>query len=220
MRITAIQPHRRSKERVHLHVDGEPRCELAAELVLRAGLRTGDAIDDDALAELERADAQWRARDAALSLLAVRPRAREELRRRLLRKQFEPAAVQRCLDALDREGLLDDAAYAHAHVRDRMRFKPRGSRVLRQELRAKGVAPEVAGAAIDDVLATEHTSEAELALESARVWVRRSARRAGRLDCDVTVERRRLYGFLVRRGFAADAIRAAMDEVLPPRDDI
>ena len=54
--------------------------------------------------------------ERALGLLAVRPRSRRELERRLLQAGFEPEEVQDTLGRLERVGLIDDAAQV---VRDR-----------------------------------------------------------------------------------------------------
>ncbi|HYW07519.1 MAG TPA: hypothetical protein VE913_11210, partial [Longimicrobium sp.] len=90
MKITAIEPQKNHAERVNLHVDGEFRLALAAELVLAEGLRVGDPLSDVRILELEERDQGWKAREAALNLLAFRPRTATELRRRLKEKGYTP----------------------------------------------------------------------------------------------------------------------------------
>lgn len=217
MRITAIEPQQRSTERVNLYVDGEFRCGAAMEVVLGAGLRVGDVVAPETLERLEREDHLWKAREAALNLLSYRARTRQELARRLGRKGFEPDVVETVLAKLEHVGFIDDEAFAASFVRDRVRFKPRGSRRLVQELRAKGVAGTVAESVVDEVLDAEELTETELARDAARGWSRRLARGRDILDAaaeDTHEVRRRLYGFLARRGFGSDAIRTVTDEVL------
>ena len=50
--------------------------------------------------------------ERALGLLAVRPRSRRELERRLLQAGFEPEEVADVLERLERVGLIDDEAFA------------------------------------------------------------------------------------------------------------
>lgn len=209
MRITAIQPQRRHAERVNLHVDGAFRLALAAETVLAAGLRVGDEVDDARLAALEERDQGWKAREAALSLLSVRARSIAELDRRLREKGFDAELVESTLARLREHGMLDDAAFAESFVRDRVRLKPRGRRSMQQELRRKGVDPALAGDAISEVMEGESTSELELARRAAARW----RPRAGE---DPQSARRRLFGFLARRGFGGDVSRTVLAEKLEP----
>ena len=101
---------------------------------------------------------------------------------------------------------MDDSSFAESFVRDRVRFKPRGARRLAQELRAKGVDAETAHEAIGEVMEREEISDLELAREVAAKWPRRAGE-------EPQGARRRLYGFLARRGFGAETIREVMEEM-------
>lgn len=214
-RIEKLRRLRRSG-RIRVVLDDGRTWDLAEELVLDAGLHVDDPVDPALLADLEQRDEPYRARDAALSLLSYRARSTAELRRRLLRKGFPPIVVDGCIDEMRERGYLDDGAFAEAFVRDRLRMRPRGRRRLVSELRAKGVEPDTAAAAVDRALDEADATEAELALEAARAWaVRNRARlRKAAGDPDArTRARRSLYGYLGRRGFAPDAVRAALGAV-------
>jgi regulatory protein len=222
MKITRIRRHPRH-ERVRVYVDGEesPRFEIALDLLLRAGLAVGDVLDAARLGELEAEDEVVRAREAALRLLAHRPRAVQEVRRRLERQGTPGPLVEGTVAWLDERGYLDDRAFAEMFVRDRLRFRPRGQRALVQELVSKGVAPATAEAAVTAVLGHQETREADLAVEAARAWERRNASvlQAAATSSDHRRRaRQRLYGHLVRRGFDAEAVRAAMARVLERED--
>jgi hypothetical protein len=56
MKITALPPQKHAPDRLSVFVDGALRMGLSAEIVLAAGLRVGDTVDDARLAELERRD--------------------------------------------------------------------------------------------------------------------------------------------------------------------
>lgn len=218
MKITRIAPHPRlERARIHVDDDDRPRLELALDLLLRAGLAVGDTVDDARLAQLEREDEVYRARDAALRLLSHRPRSVSELRQRLERRDIAAPAVESTMAWLDERGYLDDRAFAEAFVRDRLRLRPRGRRGLIQELRRKGVDPETAEHATTAVLTEEAVDEVELAADAARAWARKNASTvtgAARSGEDRQRARRRLYGHLGRRGFDPAAVRSAVDAVL------
>ncbi|HEX7117655.1 MAG TPA: regulatory protein RecX [Longimicrobiales bacterium] len=225
VRITALKPQAHHPDRVNVYVDGEFRCGLALEIAYGGGLRVGDEVAEATLAALEREDLLWKAREAALNLLSYRARSEAELRQRLRRKDYPDDIVEACVAELVEKGFVDDAAFAASFVRDRVRGKPRGARRLVQELRAKGVAPETAAAAVDGTLEAEEVTELGMAREVAAGWARRSlgrqtARRAGGDPAeDRLAARRRLYGYLARRGFSGEVIRTVMEEVLPHRGD-
>jgi regulatory protein len=126
--------------------------------------------------------------------------------------------VESCLRLLEEQGFLDDHAFACAHVRSRIRLKVRGRARLAQELRQKGVSAEVVDRAIDEVFDDEETSEEELARDAARQWVTRqnpsfvTALVGTDPGPDRGKVRRRLHGFLSRRGFRSDAVRAGIAE--------
>ncbi|HEV2129552.1 MAG TPA: regulatory protein RecX [Longimicrobiaceae bacterium] len=208
MQITSIEPQKHHPERVNIHVDGSFRLALAAEIAYAAALRVGDTVTEERLGELERQDQRWKAREAALVLLSFRPRTRSELRGRLLRKGFPEEVAEETVASLVEKGLVSDDAFAEVFVRDRTRLRPKGKRRLVQELRAKGVDAETAHAAVEEVWEREEVSELELAREAAAKWSPRAGEEPLRA-------RRRLFGFLQRRGFSGDSIRQVMDQVLP-----
>ena len=224
--VAAIHPVDRRGRRVRLDLDDGSSLELALEVVERAGLGAGDPLDEALSARLVDDDLRWRARDAALAFLAHRPRSRGETQRRLAGK-FPPAIVHACLDQLTAEGLLDDGAFADAFVRDRLLLRPRGPARLRDELRGKGVAGEVAHAAVTRGLAAAGVTDESLAVEAALKWLagggarNRAALASARFGDERDAALRRLIGLLKRRGFGGDAVRravAAVDEAVRRSD--
>ena len=210
-KVEAVKLLSSRSERVEVRLDDGSERVLAAEVVQRAGLRRGDEVTAHRLLEIEREDLAWRARDAAFHLLSYRARTRVELARRLAAKDFPEDVVERCLDELRERGFIDDHAFSASFARDRVRGKPKGARLIARELRARGVEPEVADRAVGEVMSTDSLSELELARRAARGWKPRP-------NEDGIRARRRLYGFLARRGFTGEVIRAVMDEHLGTDD--
>ena len=195
-RITALEPQKRAKDRVNVHLDGEFAFGLA--LLAAADLRVGMWLDDAKIAELQLADGVEQAHSRALDYLTYRPRSEAELRAYLLEKGCLEGVVEEVLARLARVGLVDDEGFAHYWRDNRARFRPRGRRMLSYELGQKGVASEVIEAALEDY--------DEVA--AARKVAQEQARRLGNLPPDVA--RRRLFERLARRGFSYDLIREAL----------
>lgn len=140
----------------------------------------------------------------AVDALARRAYARAELGQHLLRKGFTEPVVAAALDRLAERGYLDDLAYARGFVQSRMTGRAYGPRRVRTELARRGVATML----VDQVLA-ERAADAEAEPEDGAVVAGR--RRMGALrGLAPDVARRRLVGWLVRRGFGmGESMRAA-----------
>jgi regulatory protein len=158
-----------------------------------------------------RSRARQTAKDRALGLLAVRWRSREELRRRLRQAGFESGEIDQALSDLAEVGLVEDSRFARELVRDQATRRLAGDRAIRNALREKGVAAEVAEGALE---------EAGDEGERARDLAGRRALRMGGLPPEAAY--RRLYGLLLRRGFppdlASEACREALAESFPQAD--
>lgn len=144
-------------------------------------------------------------RERCLNLLAGQPRTRAELERKLAQAGAPDDVVAGVLDRLTQVGLVDDTAYAEAYVRTGVGVRRRGTRSLRAELRTRGVAPEVidlAAAQVDD----DDERATALALASRRA--------AGLARLAPEVQRRRLMGLLLRRGFSTGVVNDVLAQVL------
>jgi regulatory protein len=210
--ITSITEHPRRKGRYVVDVDGREAAVLTAETLSTLGARVGAALGEAQLEALRQASAEVAVLDRALNLLAHRARSARELRRRLLQKGEPPALIDAALERLERMGLIDDAEYARQVARSKVMAQGASKRRVRQELFKRGVASELADAAIEEVYEDEAVDPGEIVERAAR----KRLQALGGLDPET--RRRRLYGFLARRGYESDEIRAAMQTVLGEAD--
>jgi regulatory protein len=125
----------------------------------------------------------------------------------LRRKAVPPQVIEEIQGRLSAAGLLDDAAFARYWVDNRETFRPRGRRLLRQELRQKG---------IDDELITEALSVVDEQQSAYRAALQQ-ATRYDRLDDDLY--RQKMYSFLRRRGFEYEVIRETISSLLGQRSE-
>ena len=84
--------------------------------------------------------------EAGIRLLARRAHSRVELRRKLVRRGYDGDEVDEILARLERQGYVDDAAFAVGHVR--RRAVSLGPLALSAELSARGVDRRLADAAL------------------------------------------------------------------------
>ncbi|AUX19790.1 hypothetical protein SOCEGT47_002430 [Sorangium cellulosum] len=161
------------------------------------------------------ADAAQKTYERALRLLSFRARSARELEKRLIEKGEPPELAATAIARLTANGLLDDARFAEAMARSGVVGKPRSRRRIAHDLARKGVARDVADAAIRQVMADEGTDERAVAERAARKKLRSLAR------LDPREQRQKLHAFLARQGYAPDVVRRTLHAVLdaPPPDD-
>jgi regulatory protein len=138
--------------------------------------------------------------DRALDMLEARARAVTELRRLLIRKGEPPEDVDLAIERLRANGLLDDTNFARQLTRSKALGAGLSRRRIQQELSKRGVARDVSDEAITEVFDEEGVDESAA--------IERVARKKLRLlgNVDAATRKRRLYGFLARRGYGPDAI--------------
>ena len=199
MIISAIERQKR-RQRVNVYGDeGRFAFALALHLAQDAGLHSGMELSEAQVNALQEADARHSAYEAALRLLSYRPRSEKEMRRRLGRRGIGLRLIDETVRQLRERGYLDDKAFARFWTETREATSPRSRRLIAQELRAQGVDAEMAAAA------TVSVADEEAAYRAA------SRRLHAFRGLDYETFRRRLGGFLVRRGFSYDVARRTMD---------
>lgn len=144
--------------------------------------------------------------ERAFRILAARSCSEAEIRLRLLRAGYGEQCVEEVLGKLRDYGYVDDARFAQDKVLALMHDKGFGRARIAYELKRRGVNAELIEEAIQSAL--DEASEEEIAFNVA------SKRVAGYSGLPVPLVRRRLYGFLMRRGFSHEIISRAIRRVL------
>ena len=139
--------------------------------------------------------------DVAYRYLSYRPRSEAELKSHLHRHGFDNECVEKVLIKLKEQGVMGDAAFASFWKDNRDSFSPRGRFLLQQELRQKGIAPDIVAEVLE---AVDEDSSAQ----------RAATRKAGALaTSDYATFRRKLYSFLRRRGFSYEVTQRVVNKL-------
>jgi len=200
-KITAIQIGKNRGKRVNVSLDGRFAFSLAAEVVLRKGLRVGQELSAAEVEALAKSDQFHRCQNAALRYLGYRPRSEFELKERLQRRGFDGDSVEAVLARLKEQGLVDDVAFAQFWKDNRESFSPRSRRLTGLELRQKGVDEDTIAKVVDVI--DDDDSAYRAALGKARSLPL----------SDYHGFRQRLAGYLNRRGFSYGVINHAVERV-------
>lgn len=158
-----------------------------------------------AVGEVDEDEETARARQIVLRQLAMAPRSRAQLEKKLADKEVAPDTAAAVLDRFAEVGLVDDAAFAEVLVRSQQESRGLARRGLAHELRKKGVDPDIAADALGSLDTDSERARAE-ELVAARL------RRLHGLPKDVQM--RRLAGFLARKGYPGDMAFSVIREAL------
>lgn len=203
--IEEIPNDPRKRRRRVIVFDDAASVELDHALAIAAGIRVDAAIPQADLAELVRKDRIAAAEKDALTLLTRRDHSEAELRKKLRAKDHDATAIDVVIARCKNWEYLDDERFAKQLVNDAINLKRLGPARIKQKLGQLG---------IDDDIARKAVSHAEengpSPVEQALSALATKRRNYARLDTETA--RRRMYGFLQRRGFDFDTVRAAVKQ--------
>jgi len=183
--VTALRDDRRG--RVAVELDGAAWRTLPVEVVVRAELSEGRALDRPTLRRLRRELRRAEALALAGRALRARDLSRHRLAERLAAAAVAPAAVVESLDTLAEAGLVDDGRFARSRAYA-LAERGYGDAAIEHDLERQGVAGELVKGALEE-LPDE--------LERARRLVERRGN-------GVKTAR-----YLASKGFGEEAVRSA-----------
>jgi len=198
--ITGVR-ERRGKARIS--VDGEFWAEVDAGVAFERGLLEGAAFSCEELDRARVAGERPIAMGRALNLLGYRARSEAEVRDRLRRYGYVEETIEVVVDRLRELGYLDDAEFARLKAREKARRY--GPRRVSVELRKSGVGEALAREVVEE----EFAGRSEVG-EARSAAARRYNGRGSE------AEARRVYGFLVRRGYSAEVCTQVAREYREP----
>jgi len=143
---------------------------------------------------------------SAIRFLARRPRSSKEIRDNLSKKKAPEEIITAILKKLQEQKFQNDNEFAQWWVDQRTRFKAKSDRVIKLELRQKGISDEV----ISEVFANEQTNKKSDKAKALAI-VQKYQSRYGTLTREERY--RKLGGLLARRGFDWEVSKAVIDDI-------
>ncbi len=149
--------------------------------------------------------------DGALRFVSIRLRSTHEVRQWLARTlkrhhTTAPKVEEEILTRLSELEYLDDRKFASWWVAQRQQATPKGERLIRRELEAKGVSPEDIDEALLEVV--DEKEVARRAIEKKyQLWKKLPA----------PARRKKVWDYLLRRGFSSNTVRVVVDELMGKR---
>ena len=159
--ITAITPQVKDKRRCNIYVDGRFCCGLTLEATVKNRLKVGQIVSPERLAEIQLDSEKNTAFDKALTHISTSQKTEKQMREFLQGKGYLPTVIDYVMEKLRSYNFLNDGQYAESYVENLSKRK--GGKLIRMELRGKGVSEAEIDAALD-TLPQEREEEVAKAL--------------------------------------------------------
>lgn len=148
--------------------------------------------------------------DKALKFLSFRPRTKKEmiskLQQLVIKRGIPQAILDKVILDLEQKNLINDKEFATWWINQRDTFRPKGRKLIKIELRNKGIEKEI----IDEVLEEEEnpkSHEFEMALTLAQKRISRlSSYSKEKVEEKITA-------LLLRRGFNWEVVHKVIDTI-------
>ena len=207
--ITKIEAQKNNEQRCSIFVDNKFLLGVSAELVYKLQQEKGEILTQAVLQQLLDEEELLDAKQAAFNLLSYRQRSKQELKERLLRKDYSLEVINQVIKVLERLDYLDDYQFAISWIKDRI-TKGFGPYRIKNQLKEKGISNDI----IEKCLKEEYNSELEydLAFKLA------AKKKKHYLDVDEYERRYKLSQVLKRKGFSFEIINIVLDDLLEEGD--
>ncbi|MGB9598183.1 MAG: regulatory protein RecX [Candidatus Poribacteria bacterium] len=204
--ITGLQVQRKYPSRLSIFLDGKYFCGVSEEIAVKHQLKKGIQIDEEQLKALIYDDELLKARNYVYMLLSRRMYSVKEIQDKLKGQGYTDEIIKDIILKMESYGYVNDKVFAEEWVKSRINSKPKGSSIIKRELRNKGIEEETIENVLNETM--NETMQYDLALELAKKRIK-SYKNDDKLSA-----KRKLYAYLSRHGFSYDIIKSIMDEVM------
>jgi regulatory protein len=201
--VTKIESQKRNPKRRSIFIDGKFAFGLDEEVLYKLGVKKGDSLTEQQIQRITKEERKKEAKDVALKILSFRRRTEKQVKDKLQKKGFDEKTIKATIDKLKEFDLINDIEFATAWVKDRLAFKPRGKKLLKQELWKKGIKKEIIEQVTEELCQNEDKSALEL-LEKIKKRYK---------DLEEKAAKRRMFNFLLRRGFSYEVARQVLTQL-------
>lgn len=197
--ITAITPQLKDKRRCNIFIDGKFYCGMLLETAVKNRLKAGKTVSEDELSAMQFDSEKQTALDKALTHISASKKTEKQIRDFLKSKGYLSAVNDYVIAKMREYGFIDDYEYAKDYFA--IAQKKKGKRLIRMELKGKGVSEEE----IDKAL-LETDEEAEL---SSAVALLEKYMKNKPLDKQTLYK---AFKYLLGKGFEYETAKSALEK--------
>lgn len=206
--ITSVVVQKKNASRCSVFLNGEFAFGCMIDTAVRFGLTKGKELSKQDVERLQEQEDIIALKQVALRYATYKSRTAEEVRRKMLEKEFAPEEAEYAVQFLEEFGYVDDRKYARTYIKEGVERKFMGVNRLRQELLKRGISKFDVEDALTEAFSPESSKEA--AFETALAAAEKKLRSLGRKDEEK--RKQALVGYLQRQGFSWEVIKQVLAE--------
>ncbi|MDP4181030.1 MAG: regulatory protein RecX [Bacillota bacterium] len=195
MKIISIEKNKKNKDKITLYIDDKYYLSIPEEEYIRLNLYEREEITPEEFDYIKNQVNFRYAKSAAIKNLSLKYRCEKEVYDNLKNQGFEESDVIKTIDELKSMGYINDMIYAQKYIHDRTKLKPKSKRMLKFELKNKGVPEHI----IDEAVDAMDIDEAIVAEGLVR-------KKFGKYDFNDEKVIKKVYYFLRHRGYNFEII--------------
>ncbi len=192
--ITDLKPQLKNNKRVSVYLNGSYYCGLNLATVMQARLKVGMEIDETTLIDIQKNSEAQACFDSALNFISKSVKTERQIKDKLISKGYIEEIVLEVIEKLKSYNFINDQNYAERFVLTYSNYK--GKRLLKTELKLKGVSETVINDALIDI-----DSEFETALKIAQKYSKNKQKDKKNFA--------KCYNHLISKGFSYDDAMSA-----------
>lgn len=205
--ITTIEPQKKKSGRFNIFLDGQFAFGVDENALVKNRLKVGERLTNNQVANLIKETTLSKLTDLVLRFLSYRQRSEKEIKVYLTRKiaqkeniKYDQAVqspqINAVLAKLKRYNYVNDTEFAKWWIASRIKSHPMGKYLLKQELRRKGISPQIIESILEKV-----PSERKLAINSIEKKIKKWPK------LSPAELKKKVYAHLLARGFGWDTAR-------------
>ena len=198
--ITAITPQIKDKRRCNIFVDGRFCCGLTLECTVKNRLKVGQTVSAEFLSQIQLESEKDTAFDKALTHLSATQKTEKQIRDFLSGKGYLPAVVDFVVEKMRGYNFLNDGEYAERYVE--FTGKKKGARLIRMELKSKGVSDDEIDGALGEL-------DEDAQVQTAKGLMQKYMR--GKTEDRETLQK--AFRYLLSKGFEFEVAKSALSSL-------
>lgn len=198
MIITGIESQKKDTSRYSIFVDGVFAFGLIMQDILYFKLKEGEEITLEKYDFIMQNIIYIKAQNVAIQYIGYKMRTEKEVCRKLSEKEYSEEVIQKVVAFLKTYHYLDDYEYCCKYIKESIKLKPKGSFLIKMELKERGVAQED----IERALMDSEIDELSLAVRLIHKKI------ADMSEVD-DKKKRQVFSMLQRKGFSLECIKRA-----------
>lgn len=180
---------------------------IAMDLALKYNLSKNRKLSENELNKILAENRKIKVKQVAYKYANYKPRTEQQIIQKLKQKEFNDTEISIAIRFLKEFNLIDDDKYAENFLNELIKRKPSGKKVIKAELRKKGIDSDLADMTLDNYFPIDEVND--MAIQAAEKKMRIIRHKPEEK------QKQSLINFLQRRGFTWETIKSILPLFFP-----